>query len=394
MLPYFFRHYDDIVDRYFIFDNGSTDGSLSLLNEHQRVELSHFEVRGDSFVEEERHLGNSVWRHSDADWVIVTDIDEHIYHPNLNAYLQRCADQGITAIQSIGYEMVSNAFPTSDELLTQLVTTGTRSIGHNRLCIFNPKELTETNFNAGRHRATPTGNVVWPSYPEVLLLHYKQLGTEYPVARSAELRQGLRPGDLNKQWGLQYTWTPEQIIANWQQVLAASGPVPGLGILKHIEPAKYFEDEQIVHQSGLFDAQWYLTEYPDVSAAGSGAFAHYCNHGWRERRRPNFYFSPEWYSANYPALCTTGRNPFCDFVEFGEKRNARPSPFFDTQWYREQYGLGPETSPLLHYLGRRSTGQVSPLPSFDVMAFCKKHPEVVASGNDLFEEYSKRFSEY
>ena len=52
MLPYFFRHYDDIVERYFIFDNGSTDGSLALLDSHPRVETTHFEVPGDSFVDE------------------------------------------------------------------------------------------------------------------------------------------------------------------------------------------------------------------------------------------------------------------------------------------------------------------------------------------------------
>src|ERR1017187_1220993 len=98
MLPWFFQHYDRIVDAYFIFDNGSTDESLSIIEKHGRLHLAHFDVAGDSFVDEERRMGDTRWRGSDADWVIVTDIDEHIYRPGLRNYLQRCTEQNVTAI--------------------------------------------------------------------------------------------------------------------------------------------------------------------------------------------------------------------------------------------------------------------------------------------------------
>jgi hypothetical protein len=245
MLPFFFRHYDDLVDKYCVFDNGSTDDSLPLLESHPKVEVTHFDVLGDSFVEEERRLGDTIWRNSAADWVIVTDIDEHIYHPQLTKYLRRCTDEGITAIQSVGYEMISDRFPTGSEPLVEQVTIGTRSAGLDRLCIFNPKAITETNFTAGRHEAKPTGRVVWPASFEVLLLHYKQLGVNYPIARSAELRQGLRPKDLAQSWGVHYTWSPAEITTRWEEIRALAGPVPGLGELKHIEPARYFEDGRL-----------------------------------------------------------------------------------------------------------------------------------------------------
>jgi Glycosyl transferase family 2 len=393
MLPFFFRHYDDVVDKYFVFDNGSTDASLSLLGNHGRVEISHFDVLGDSFVEEERRLGDTIWRNSDADWVIITDIDEHIYHPNLTEYLQRCTDQGVTAIQSIGYEMVSDGFPTGTEPLVEQVTIGTRSAGHDRLCIFNPRELTETNFSVGRHEAKPAGRVVWPTDPEILLLHYKQLGVDYPITRSAELRLGLRERDLAKRWGVHYTWSAAEIAAKWQEIRQWSGPVPGLGILKHIEPAKYFENDRIVEQSGLFDGEWYLAAYPDVESAGSDAFSHYCHYGWQEGRQPNFYFDSDWYCTNYPQIRAADRNPLCDYIEVGEKAGAWPSPRFDPNWYRDQHGLGVEESPLRHYLTRRRSGLVSPVPRFDVRKYCQKHPGVLAKGKDPFETYCQRKSE-
>ncbi|MBV8359921.1 MAG: glycosyltransferase family 2 protein [Deltaproteobacteria bacterium] len=392
MLPFFFRHYDKIVDKYFVHDNGSTDGSIALLEKHKRVELSHFDVSGDSFVDEARQLCDSAWRNSEADWVIIADLDEHIYHPRLTNYLQRCTKRGVTAIKAIGYEMISDSFPSGNRPLCELVTIGTRSLGHDKLCIFSPRYITATNYAPGRHEAAPTGRVVWPAYSEVLLLHYKQLGVDYPIARSAELRSGLRSRDLTEKWGVQYTWNPVEIAAKWQEIRAAAGPVPGLGALKHLSPAKY-NQERIVKESGLFDPKWYLAAYPDVEAAGIDPLSHYCAHGWEEGRQPNFYFDPEWYCVNYPDLHTPGCNPLCDYVVRGEQQGAWPSQLFNTDWYRTEHGLSADESPLRHYLEHRTSGLVSPLPDFVVADYCQSHPEILASAGDPFEAYCRRHAE-
>ena len=389
MLPFFFRHYDDLVDRYFVYDNGSTDASLSLLKSHGRVEITHFDTPGDSFVEEERRLCDTIWRNSTADWVIVTDLDEHIYHPHFLEYLRRCSETGVTAIQSVGYEMVSDDFPDEADRLVETVTIGTRSIGCDRLCIFNPKAITNTNFTVGRHEAEPAGNVRFPPFPEVLLLHYKQLGVDYPIVRSAELRRGLRARDLAEGWGFHYSWSEDEIRSKWQEIRSAAGPVPGLGVLKHLEPAKYFEDDHNIRRSGLFDHKWYLSNYPDVATAGADPFVHYCIHGWKEGRQPNFYFQSDWYCDNYPETLTPGRNPLCDYLDRGEPVGARPSPRFDASWYRGQHGLALEQSPLRHYFEHRMTGNVSPVAEFDVASYCKNHPDVLDAGLDPFEEFCK-----
>ena len=36
------------------------------------------------------------------------------------------------------------------------------------------------------------------------------------------------------------------------------------------------------------------------------------------------------------------------------------------------------------------SGLVSPLPDFDVIEYCKRHPEVIQAGEDPFEQHRKR----
>src|SRR5260370_33355377 len=75
MLPYFFRHYDGFVDRYVIFDDGSTDRSLAILRDHPRVKLRRFiRANPDSFRLSEQALSNGCATRTPATsyWVVVT----------------------------------------------------------------------------------------------------------------------------------------------------------------------------------------------------------------------------------------------------------------------------------------------------------------------------------
>jgi len=313
MLPHFFRHYDPFVSRYFIFDNGSADDSLDILEAHGRVMVHHFDVGGDSFVRVQQRLSDTVWRKSRgfADWVIVVDIDEFIFHPDLTAYLGRCRSAGVTAFRATGYEMVAERFPTGPELLVELITTGTRSAGHDKLCLFDPDALTDTRYAPGREGDAPKGRVQWPERPEMLLLHYKQLGLDYVLERSAELRRGLKEGDIEHGWGVQYLWSPEEIEQRWATLRAASGPVPGLGVLSDL-PLGY--EERVIAESGLFDDVWYRNAYPDVAEAGVDPLEHYCVYGWKEGRQPNPSFEPTAYLADHPEVAATGQNPFVHYL--------------------------------------------------------------------------------
>src|SRR6266850_7001210 len=141
MLPFFFRHYDRFVSRYFFFDDGSSDGSLELLHARPNVVVQQF-VRSDpdSFVLSEQSFSNECWKLSrgSADWVIVTDIDEHLFHVDLTELLKRYKSLGVTFIPAVGYQMISEDFPHRDETLCETRTRGAPWHRYSKPSLFDP----------------------------------------------------------------------------------------------------------------------------------------------------------------------------------------------------------------------------------------------------------------
>src|ERR1700730_2445288 len=198
MLPFFFRHYDRFVTRYIIFDDGSTDESLAIMQSRQNVELRKF-VRedADSFALSEQAVSNHCWKASRgvADWVIITDIDEHLHHTDLLKLLIEYKARGMTFVPALGYQMISSDFPSPSEMLCATRTFGAPWEQMCKASLFDPTAIEEINYGPGRHVAEPTGSVRLPPRDELLLLHYKYLGFVQTLARHWQLRSGLRTQD-------------------------------------------------------------------------------------------------------------------------------------------------------------------------------------------------------
>jgi hypothetical protein len=223
MLPFFFQHYDPLVSRYFIFDDHSSDGSLDLLHSHPKVAVEQF-VRSDpdSFTLSELSISNECWKYSRgwADWVIVIDIDEHLFHPNLPALLMRYKAFGITICPALGYQMISEEFLRPGKLPCESHTYGAPWDIYSKLALFDPSLVTETDYGAGRHHANPKGRVIAPAFDELLLLHYKFLGFERSHARHQRQRNGLRSKDFENSWGYQYSWSEDEFRRSWSEFAA------------------------------------------------------------------------------------------------------------------------------------------------------------------------------
>jgi hypothetical protein len=190
MLGYFFRHYDRFVERYVLYDDGSDADTLSILHAHPRTEVRPMpRLAGNSYMESARLLRNVMWKESRgaADWVIVTDVDEHLYHPDLAFYLEWCRAKGVTAIPGLGFQMIGRHFPAPDALLCRDCTRGAPSHEMCKLALFDPNRIDGIDYDFGRHTAKPTGTLRYPPRDELLNLHYKYIDVEYVLKRDADL---------------------------------------------------------------------------------------------------------------------------------------------------------------------------------------------------------------
>jgi glycosyltransferase involved in cell wall biosynthesis len=238
MLPYFMRHYNPIVNKFIILDDGSTDGSIEYLKSQDKVKLIKGDREGTSYIEQSRIFFNQAWKESraEADWIITCNIDEHIYHKDLALYLHRCLLNGITILPAQGYEMISLQFPLTQGKLCDQVRLGALSDKLQgpsgtltKIMAFNPQVIEDIYFSNGRHSANPTGKVVYPTAVELKLLHYKFLGLDYAEMRYAELRTGLSSVDIAKGLGHQYTWDTGKIRRSYEAVVSLAEVVVSAG---------------------------------------------------------------------------------------------------------------------------------------------------------------------
>jgi len=136
--------------------------------------------------------------------------------------------------------------------------------------------------------------------------------------------------------------------------------------------------KRIVLASGLFDAQSYLSQYPDVQRAGVNPVDHYLLSGAAEGRNPNPLFDTAWYLSNYADVAEKGENPFVHFLCWGWREGRDPNPFFDTDWYLNRYTdvAAENVNPLLHYLRFGASEGRDPGPNFDTNWYAQ-NPDVI-----------------
>ena len=85
-MSYFLRHYLQ-YGSVTVFDNYSTYNSVRIAEENWAI-VYQFDS-GSKFREDIlTNIRNICWKEQEADWVIVTDIDEFVYHPKLSKVLE------------------------------------------------------------------------------------------------------------------------------------------------------------------------------------------------------------------------------------------------------------------------------------------------------------------
>jgi len=199
MIGYFMRHYSQygIVH---LFEGHSTDRTVEIAKSMGAVIIpfnTNNEIREDLFTD----MKNNCWKQSKADWVIIVDIDEFVYHPNFKEYLSTLDD---TVIVPQSYDMFSDDFPTTTGQIYEDVTMGVKyNYKTNcKSCIFKPQQITDINYKPGAHIADPQGNIKTNYDSEIIYMHMHNLGIDHVVTKNAYYSK--RRSLINKKMGWGY----------------------------------------------------------------------------------------------------------------------------------------------------------------------------------------------
>jgi len=77
------------------------------------------------------------------------------------------------------------------------------------------------------------------------------------------------------------------------------------------------KDERLIRSSGLFDPEWYLATYPDLSGSGISPLRHFVRHGAMEGRNPSANFDCSEYRRNHPEAELQHVNPLAHAIRTG-----------------------------------------------------------------------------
>lgn len=126
----------------------------------------------------------------------------------------------------------------------------------------------------------------------------------------------------------------------------------------------------------LFDAAWYLGQYPDVASSGVDPLEHYLRWGACEQRDPNPLFNTGYYLGQNPDVAQAELNPLQHYWEFGAQEGRDPNPLFSSNWYRTNNPKAAGMNPLLHYLEEGARERCDPHPLFNTTWYLAENPEV------------------
>lgn len=223
LLPFMFDYYRQFVDHFTIYDNYSDDHSDEIIRLHKNADIIKFKTDGfDDTIHAQ--IKNNCWKKSrgKADYVIVCDVDEFIYHSQIKSFINMIMKQKITLPTPIGYSMYAESFPeySKDFTIIQLVRKGVRDNYYSKNLLFDPHRVVEINYTAGSHVCHPVGKIV--KGDEYKVLHYKNMDIEAVIARNRVYAERLSTNNIIKKFGVHYLRDEEKIRSNFEQNLKKS----------------------------------------------------------------------------------------------------------------------------------------------------------------------------
>jgi hypothetical protein len=152
----------------------------------------------------------------------------------------------------------------------------------------------------------------------------------------------------------------------------------------------------LIDLTDLLQSDWYLANNTDVAAAGVDARVHYASTGRAEGRLPCPEtdlisglgpIDPATVTCTMPDVVGAGADLAQHVCQHGWRERRRPNAYFDPAWYRQNYGLGASVCALAHDLRHRRSQKISPLPSFYVASYVQAYAQTLPLQRDPYARF-------
>jgi hypothetical protein len=202
LISYTMRHYSQFSD-VVILSNNTTDNQNKIA---KSLGAKVWEFNMPDVIDNQWYidLKDNIWKVSLADWVIVVDADEFVYHPNIVGILENTQ---ATIFKPQLFNMFSENFPVTQGQIYEEVTDGIE--GGAKVNLFRPKEIKEINYAPGCHSSNPEGNLIWGT-EKIKTLHFRNLGKDYIFNRNKIYSVRRCENDKKNGWAIHYVSSDEE----------------------------------------------------------------------------------------------------------------------------------------------------------------------------------------
>ena len=224
ILPFVVDYWKKYADHVYVYDNGSTDGSIDFLKQYDWITVRNFYTPGKNNTVM-KDMKNSIWKESKgvADWVVVCDLDELLVAKDIRKSLQRVHDEGYTIIYPNWYTFVADKKPVYEEGKMLHENYPFAQHGPGKVIAFDPNKIDDINFSVGSHQWKPTGTVKYYGQDQsgdIYTLHIcNNLGVEYKIKKYEIAKNRRSYHDVESKHGMHYTMPPDIIKRDYKNLL-------------------------------------------------------------------------------------------------------------------------------------------------------------------------------
>lgn len=213
-----FIEYYNWADKITVYDNHSTDNTVKIAQSLGCDVFSYGENEQDNNTM--WNIKSKCWKDSKADWVIVCDVDEWLYHKDgMKNALEYINTTDATVVNTTGYNMISERYRPLKN-----IKKGYPSFIYDKHICFKPTEISDMGWSIGCHTAKPKGNIKFIDY-DVLLLHYSLIGRKETKDRWKQYAERMSEKDRKYGFAKNYTLDDWDIEARFSLMLCQAKKV-------------------------------------------------------------------------------------------------------------------------------------------------------------------------